>query len=571
MHNKSDYINELWANTVIATLIHSGVRQYYLSPGYRNAPLIAALINYPDATIHNCFDERAAGYQALGFAKASEAGAALISTSGTAAANYYPAVIEAYKARLPLIIISADRPFELVHTGANQVIEQNNIFGRFSKKCLDLPEPSYQLPLQALSSHIRMLVAKSRRSPYGPVHINMPFREPLEPSSSLDIPSKEAFKPLEDLKTRLLLQNSPPFIESRAHCPEQLERLITAISSCSRGLLIIGPTEPSVHGAITKLAHKLQWPTYIDILASPLRHHTELKERSIIDLNHPESYNNLQSYDPDLILHFGKRLVSKWFDIFIQKDFKGHLYTVTSDQDLLDSTHTCIEHFQVHENVVLESLENIQISERNEASKKLLIENSHLKEKLRNELSSDHSFSFPQLANGLLQLIPPHHNIFLGNSLTVRIFDFWEAIIGRRAVYFTANRGVSGIEGQLATAIGLAEGKGTGITLVLGDISMLHDLNSLIVAKDSKHPIIIIIINNLGGGIFKKLPINHHPAILTPHLTTPHNLRFKGICEMAGVQYSESHCKESFAKAYHSITHSQKTGLIECLISEESS
>jgi len=184
----SDNLNLLWSSLIVTELIKNGMETFFVSPGNRNAPLISALVNEAIACKKICMDERAAGYRALGHAKATGRPGVLVCTSGTAPANYYPAVIEAFREEIPMVILSADRPPELVGSDANQTIVQPDLYGRYCRDSLFLPCPSADYPLEALLSKIDSLVVHSN----GPVHINCAYRDPLVPGipDSQPIPSE---------------------------------------------------------------------------------------------------------------------------------------------------------------------------------------------------------------------------------------------------------------------------------------------------------------------------------------------------------------------------------------------
>lgn len=236
------WLTQNWNTFASSLLVHGlsqlGVRGFFVSPGYRDAPFIAALQVRPDLSVKSCMDERAAAYEALGFAKATRRPAVLVCTSGTAGANYLPAVIEAKTDQLPLLVITADRPFEMVHAGAQQVIDQRQLFGSFVKQSLDFPAPSPTLDMAAWLSYVRMLVEISCEGRQGPVHLNLPFRLPLDPVETADRPTDAHVLDAQKLLRNLAVQ--PDITQSTRLAPKVARDWLDDLRSAERVLIFIG-------------------------------------------------------------------------------------------------------------------------------------------------------------------------------------------------------------------------------------------------------------------------------------------------------------------------------------------
>ena len=514
-------------------------------------------------------DERAAAYQALGYAKGKKEGAALLCTSGTAAANYYPAVIEAYHGCYPLFIISTDRPFELIYAGANQVMEQSGLFGIYVKKCLHFPAPTTKVSLAAVQSYIHMMVEKARQAPFGPVHINLPFREPLEPSDGKDIDPRLIEYVKNHQNRNYPRRPSPCFEAHREPHRESLERLALSINGAKRGLLLVGALCEEDKKAVYDFCQKLAWPVYLDITAPSFDFSG--KNLTLLDIGKKDAFLSLKDYRPDVIIHIGKRLVSKWFDSFIESSFHGEHFVISGGHSLQVPSHYYTQRIYASParvcGLLIERCQSaINSSREHEA---LAHSQSVLKEDKVFFYENLKHFSFAHIACHIARFIPKEHGLFLGNSLSIRAFDYWQKALALEYPSIDANRGVSGIEGLLATSLGLLKARKSPMTVVLGDVSLIHDLNSLLEIVSTGIPIVIVVVNNFGGGIFKKLPIKNFTKILEPHLTTPHSFNFRGICQMAHLSYELVDKKEAFKDAYKEFIASKKQGLIECHIFED--
>jgi len=302
----SDNLNMLWSSLIVAELVKNGLETFFVSPGNRNAPLISSLVHEDRAVKKICIDERAAGYRALGHAKATGRPGVLVCTSGTAPATYYPAVIEAFRDEIPLVILSADRPPELVGSDANQTISQPNLYGRYCRESLLLPCPSVDYPLEARLAKIDFLIAL----PLGPVHINCAFRDPLVPGIPDPRPIPE--KLLATAK-RLYNQDGPyTTYPAQIVLYRGLDDIAARINRTARGLIVIGRLDgPQDAPALERLVETMGWPVFCDV-ASSLKGRIPA-DRQIFSLDHPEVIRLINAYAPETILQVGSGLVSKHY------------------------------------------------------------------------------------------------------------------------------------------------------------------------------------------------------------------------------------------------------------------
>ncbi len=556
------WLTQNWNTFASSLLVHGlsqlGIRGFFVSPGYRDAPFIAALQAKADLYVKSCVDERAAAYEALGFAKATRRPAVLVCTSGTAGANYLPAVIEASTDHIPLFVITADRPFEMVFAGAQQVIDQRQLYGSFVKQSLDFPAPGPTMDMAAWLSYARMLVERSCEGRQGPVHLNLPFRMPLDPVETADRPSDNQLTLAQNLVNRLArpTENS----QSLRLGPQLARDWIDDLRSAERGLIILGRIQGrEQQRAAAALAESLGWPCYADITSGVKGR----LDNELMDPTHPLMTRALESYQPDVCVYLGRRPVSGFFDNFFQEVKPRAYWVFTPDATVQDPGHLP-ERRQV--TVDLTSLAPLW------SGAPFVPTPAHealwqASERVRSILhrSFEKVFCFADVAQEIATAIPTRdHGLFLGNSTAIRSFDNWCDLKGKRLPLIEANRGVNGIEGNVATTLGLAAGHEHAWTLVLGDVSALHDLNSILALPKSQAPIILVLVNNSGGRIFEFLPIKAHGWVKDPLITTPHDFRFKGLAEMAGLTYEHCADRLRFRDLYQKALQSGTSCLIEC-------
>lgn len=550
----TQHINLLWSSLIIAELIKNGLDTFFISPGNRNAPLISALAYEERAIKKICLDERGAAYRALGHAKAAGRPGVLVCTSGTAPANYYPAVIEAYREDIPLIILSADRPPELVASDANQTIVQEGLYGRYCRDCLFLPVPCVDYSLEALLSIIDQAVS----APVGPVHINCPFRDPLVPGmAGAPVP--------EDILTRAnrLYQQEKPYT---IHISPDTAKVNTGavaeiLRQTSRGLAVIGrlDTENDVP-ALKKFLQLLNWPVFCDI-ASGLKGMVS-PDNQIFTFDHPEAVRLVGEYSPDTILQFGSGLVSKHYEASILPQSRARVIQVSPRSGLRDPAHRVQIRIRATAAAFAASCDPAGLPQQDmTAVNRFLQQMSALHDAVQEQVPRE-CWSFPGIAATLLNTVPDREGLFLGNSLAIRAFDSIRCFFPR-SLKIISNRGVSGIEGNMATCAGYAEASGRRVTAVIGDISFLHDLNSLVMVRQSLVPVIIIVVNNGGGRIFERLPVRAFPEIMEPWMTTPHSMEFRHLAAQFDLPYAKVAKPDEFIEAYSGIKATGRSAILE--------
>lgn len=512
----------------VGELVESGVTDVVVSPGSRSTPLALMMAEHPGLKVHIQIDERSAGFFALGIAKASRKAVALLCTSGTATANYYPAIIEANISRVPLIVLTADRPHELRDVGAPQAIDQIHLYGRQVKWFVEmaLPEATNEIIRYAQTVCARA-IATSQMTPAGPVHLNFPFREPLIPQ--LDNP--ELFNKYKRPKGSIKIQAG-----ERTLTPDSFSRLAQLWSKDAKGVIVCGPIDyPAFGEAVLALAQKLQFPIIADPL-SQLRSGSHQKNM-IMDtydtfLRNPQAKEYLK---PEVVIRFGAMPVSKALTIFLKENHEANHYVIDGGGGWRDPNAITSEMIYCDEVVLCQSIVSLvdarkdtdyfkQWSNLNEITKRNLA-------RINDETALSEAKLFYQLAD----LLPENATVFVGNSMPIRDLDSF-FFHNEKSIRVMANRGANGIDGIVSTALGAATVH-QPFYLVVGDLTLFHDLNGLLASKMHGIPINVILINNNGGGIFSFLPQAGHPKHFELLFGTPVDIDFKHAIQMFDGQY----------------------------------
>lgn len=543
--------NEAWAFEIIDQLVNLGVTYFCISPGSRSSSLTLAAANHPKAQTLVHFDERAIAFHALGYAKASLKPAAIIVTSGTAAGNLLPALMEASASRIPLIVLTADRPPELRDCGANQTASQVNLFGNFVRWDVDLPCAEERLQGNYLASTLSYAVFMSMQSPSGPVHLNCMFREPLYQSGAeFQRPAVTQIKQYERSITTL--------------SDAALQTLAQKLSCYSSGMILVGSlSDPNDAKAIVELGKLMKWPIASDI-TSFVRSHSE--QPPCIPYFDP-IIKNTEGLEVDCVLHIGDRIVSKTIAEWISHNSADY-YVVADHPDRYDPKgeityrlHTNISWFCKHITPHLQTKEsNLLIP--------CLKYSEVIKEEFNQMMISSGEISEPLVIHMLSTRMPKDWNIFLSNSMPARDADSFFYPENYQGKVFL-NRGVSGIDGNVSTASGIAAGLKDPVVAVLGDLAFMHDMNAIIQIAKSPIPVIMVVINNGGGGIFSFLPIQDKTANFEEYFATAHTYHFEKIAEFAGLEFYRPSSMEDLAQTWENVKASPRSCFIEVVTDRE--
>ncbi|MDQ0216565.1 2-succinyl-5-enolpyruvyl-6-hydroxy-3-cyclohexene-1-carboxylate synthase [Oikeobacillus pervagus] len=511
----------------IDELVHDGVQDVVISPGSRSTPMALLMAEHPNMNVYIQIDERSAAFFALGMAKAKQKPVALLCTSGTAAANYFPAIVEAHYSRVPLIVLTADRPHELREVGAPQAINQIGLYGSHVKWFTDmaLPEEDKRMIRYARTSAARS-VQICTQSPKGPVHLNFPFREPLIPD-------------YEGIFEKISQKISPITIDNGTyHLSDQwFHQFAENLNGLKRGLIICGAIESnSFAKGIVQLANKLQFPILADPL-SQLRSGTHDKTMIVDSYDAFLRSEVIQAeLEFDVVLRFGAMPVSKALLKFLRKHRDALHYVVDDGGGWRDPEHLVDEMITCDASDFCASLQSYlpTPAKQNDWMKKWLMVN----EKAKKVMTSIHEMDDLDESKifALLQdVLPEKSALFVGNSMPIRDIDSF-FMVNDKEIKIMANRGANGIDGLVSSAIGAAvyEKK---LVLVLGDLSFFHDLNGLLAAKLNKINLTILVVNNNGGGIFSYLPQSSHPKHFELLFGTPADLDFSHAAALYGGSY----------------------------------
>ena len=520
-------LNFRWAATFADAFSQLGAGTACISPGSRCTPLTLAFTHHPDFRCYSHVDERSAAFFALGRAKASGLPSILICTSGTAGANYFPAVIEAFYSHVPMIICTADRPPELHRRGANQTIDQQHLYGNkvLWFKDVGLPQ-SINEPDELTASIALEAYTQAMSSPQGPVHLNFPFRKPLEPGDS---------ERLYQLAHKLPKQNVSIEITSPATNVQDAEHISELIRRDKAGVILVGPNtiDRQTLEAILTLAGHAGYPVIADGL-SQLRcgafDYPWLCRYGSTFLRSPEF---VKAAAPDLILRFGRQPTTNVLNNYLATQDQAVQILVNSTGDCDDATRTLDEVITADpETFCQQVLRKIQSANISRDREQWLSQFQAVDALVRTELA-DLSGDFDtsgevRIFRELLPLLPAGTDLMVSNSMPVRDFDFFAPAVAH-AIRLHFNRGASGIDGIVSTAFGIAAGKKSPTVLVTGDLAFYHDQNSLLLYRRYGIPLIIILIHNDGGGIFEMLPISRFERNYDEFIRTPHNLNFEPI------------------------------------------
>lgn len=514
----------------VAELVESGVRDVVVSPGSRSTPLALMMAEHPELRVHIQIDERSAAFFALGIAKASRKAVALLCTSGTATANYYPAIIEANISRVPLIVLTADRPHELRDVGAPQAIDQIHLYGNHVKWFVEmaLPEATDELIRYAQTVCARA-ISTSKMTPAGPVHLNFPFREPLLPNLN----DPELFKKNKRLKGSISIQAGELSLSE-----EQFQKLAIEWSGDVKGVIVCGPIDHQpFENAVTILAEKLKFPILADPL-SQLRSGTH-DGTHIIDtydtfLRNEEVKSFLK---PDIIIRFGAMPISKALTGFLKGNHEAEQYVIDGGGGWRDPNAVTSKMIYCDEFILCKSiLGHLQTSKTSSYLEKWLNINEHTKQLLAS-INEGTELSEGKLFYQLAELLPKDATLFVGNSMPIRDLDSFFHL-NNKSIKIMANRGANGIDGTISTALGAATLL-KPMYLVVGDLTFFHDLNGLLASKLHNIPIQIFLINNNGGGIFSFLPQASQPKHFELLFGTPLDIEFQHAVHMYNGSYEK--------------------------------
>lgn len=531
-------VNSLWSAVVAHTLARLGLRQAVICPGSRSTPLTLALVRQPQIATVPVLDERSAAFFALGIAKASGRPVAVVCTSGTAGANFFPAVIEAKETGVPLLLLTADRPPELRQCHSGQTIDQGKLFGDYAQWYSEIAVPAADFGLLA---YLRQtLVQAWRRAQFpqgGAVHLNFPFRDPLEPIADGSVEHLRHQWPANFFELPL----SPPAVTSPLVLP------LAQWRSQPRGVIIGGiaqPGDPQAYGAaVARLSEHLQYPVIAEAL-SPLRHQGDRQPHLIT------TYDFLLRHDrpelcPEVVIQLGPLPTSKVLRQWLGRVGAEH-WVIGDRLDNFDPLH------QRSLPLVgdITTLGELPPGRPSDYLNTWQEGDRQARQRLAQVL--DDASLESQLPPLMAAHLPPQTPILIANSLAVRQTEWFWPVNDRRFRLF-CNRGANGIDGTLSTALGIAQASDRPAVLVTGDLALLHDSNGFLLRSHLRGSLTILLVNNQGGGIFEYLPIAQWNPPFEDYFATPQTVEFAQLARLHQVAYHGCDRPESLIPLLHNL------------------
>lgn len=530
-------VNTLWASILVETLHRCGVTTAVVCPGSRSTPLTIAFANHAHIVAIPILDERSASFFAMGRAKKTGFPTVLVCTSGTAGANFYPAVIEAQQSGVPLIILTADRPPELRNCHAGQTIDQIKLYGNFPNWQCELALPEASL---VMLRYLRQTIVQAWRHSLlpipGVVHLNLPLREPLAPIR----------QPLSEIETKF----PGDFFEAIAiNLPKLPARDAISIPwhnwQGKSGIIIAGlaqPQDPQAYcRAIAALAKQLSFPVLAEAL-SPLRNYAQFNPYLISTYDLILRQPAAQQLTPEVVIQVGELPTSKQLKDWL-KDIEATRWIIDARVDNFDPLHGQTIHLQTSIEQIAARAE-VEVRQGNKRCLTMPLDLSLYCQRwcqleATTRASIDNTLkSLAQMYEGkaawlISQTLPLGTPIFLANSMSVRNAEyFWQPNHQQIVPYFS--RGTNGIDGTLSTALGIVY-QDRGV-LLTGDLALLHDTNGFLIKQKFQGHLTIVLINNNGGGIFENLPIADFPYF-EEYFATPQTVDLARLCTAYELEY----------------------------------
>ncbi|MEX0993946.1 MAG: 2-succinyl-5-enolpyruvyl-6-hydroxy-3-cyclohexene-1-carboxylic-acid synthase [Balneolaceae bacterium] len=544
-----------WMSTLMRSFYVEGVRHVFISPGSRSTPATLAAAVHPGLEKHIVLDERSAAFQALGTGKKSGVPALLICTSGTAAANYLPALVEARQSGIPMIVLTADRPPYLRNTGSSQTIDQIKMYGDYAILYHELGEPvQHQADLRRLESLAKQAVEESTRRG-GAVHLNAPFRKPLEPDE--DTIRAQTKLNREHIQKFANFVPSPKF-QSRNVLSDELTGLI---NRAGKPLIIAGPDHPfrSLNKTFHRLAGKTRSPVFHEPGAGLPSADTSLPAADMFYHRMKESYR--ETFKPDLIIRFGDLPFSKGLQQALE-DFKEvQTLQFLSRPTWQDDT------YSVDHRILLPSdpLDTTSIKQKDNQWFDIHKEYADKCTRLRSTLLKEvDSLCDGHVIDHFSKHLDESWEIMLSNSFTVRDAALFGQVGDLDRTTFV-NRGAAGIDGIISTALGIQSYSRRPMMCWVGDLAFFHDSNALLTAQKTEQPFVILVINNGGGTIFRMLPVYRLQEYYQPYFETPQQIDIYHIARAHGLRYHLIESKNDLKRVHpKKLLESTGTTVIEC-------
>jgi 2-succinyl-5-enolpyruvyl-6-hydroxy-3-cyclohexene-1-carboxylate synthase len=523
-----------WARLLLRGLATAGVKDVVISPGSRSTPLVIAASEEKAVTCHTIIDERSAAFFALGQVRATRAPTVLICTSGTAGAHYLPAIIEAGESFLPLIALTADRPWEAYDVASPQTIDQVKLFGDHVRAFFDVGVPGVAA-LRAVPRIAAQAVARSLEPTPGPVHINAHFRKPLEPVVV------EGREPWQDTVDRLMAQGTPRFHAApRGLDSQAVKELAKACVAAKRGIIACGPSTGGADNlrlAAGALSIATGFPLFAEA-TSQVRFGVSANGVALCG-GFDALLRSRWAEAPDLIIELGSTPISSAYGSFVERHAQVPRWVI-AQHGWHDPFNSAAHVVQAAPDAFAFETATWVTAADDARSSAWARRWTNAEAVVWNEVERDWSeagLTEAAIPGLLTRALPEHAWLCVGNSGPVRDLDTYAPPRGR-ALRVLHQRGASGIDGLVSAAAGVRSVVKEPVALFLGDVSLLHDLGGLAVARQAQAPLVIVVVQNDGGRIFEQLPIGQaSKELVSAHFVTPHGLSFEHAARMFGVAY----------------------------------
>ncbi len=565
--------NWAFAAALFEELGRSGVQHVCVCPGSRSAALAAAAADEPGLRCWSHLDERSAAFFALGLAKASREPVALVCTSGTAAANFHPAVIEAHYSGVPLLVLTADRPAELREWGAGQTIDQVRLYGSHVRWFAEapLPEPSAASVRYARALACRA-VQRALGPPAGPVHLNLPFREPLDPRP---VPGERAPELVAGDSLAAGGRQGAPYTEfgrsASTPTPDEIAALSDRMRKCERGVIACGPLDatPDLASALGELAALLGWPILADP-TSQLRCGPHVKEAPVLatgdHLLRDAAF--AEAHAPEFVLRLGGTPTSKSLRLWLEARAPRELVLVDAEGGWNDPSHLASLVLRC-DPVALCDLLMRRLTPRlrgRDASpwlRSFLLAEERVQAAVASLLEADEALLEARAVRELAAELPDGAHLYVSSSMPVRDLDAFLPVSARR-LRVLCNRGANGIDGMVSSALGAAAAGEGPLVLLTGDVALLHDCGGLLAAQRHDLAATIVVLDNGGGGIFSFLPVAEYgeDVAFEELFRTPPGVDLGALVEGFGVAFTRATSWEHFRSALKESLSGRRTSVI---------
>lgn len=533
--------NRRWAAVILEALTRHGVRHICIAPGSRSTPLTLAAAENRTFIHHTHFDERGLGHLALGLAKVSRQPVAIIVTSGTAVANLYPALIEAGLTGEKIILLTADRPPELIDCGANQAIRQAGMFATHPSYTLSLPRPSQDIPARWLVSSVDNALGSLHS---GGVHINCPFAEPLY--GEMDDTGVTWQEALGDW-----WQSDKPWLRESLHLESDKQR-DWFFWRQKRGVVIAGRMSAEEGKRVAEWANMLGWPLISDVLSQtgqPL-------PCADLWLGNAAAVNELAQ--AQIVVQLGSSLTGKRLLQWQAACEPDEYWLVDNLTGRLDPAH------HRGRRLVCEVERWLELHPA-EKRAPWCSDIPQLSAQAWDAVTAvSEKFGEAQLAHRIRHYLPEQGQLFVGNSLVVRLIDALSQLPAGYPVY--SNRGASGIDGLISTAAGVQRASAKSTLAIVGDLSALYDLNALALLRNVSAPFVLIVVNNNGGQIFSLLPTPVEER--ERFYAMPQNVHFEHAAKMFGLNYHQPQDWAALEAALKNAWRTPSTTVIELVVND---